>query len=153
MSPELLETETQDNRRTKYSDPYALGMVIYEVLSGRVPFHPYRTWSIPMKVLRGDRPGRPQGAEGAWFTDDVWQVPERCWTAQPKDRPSVEGVLQCLNQSPSSWTRPSLPRVAVPPLIDSLTTNPFKITDEWSVGVDESNYLPRFTHRIFAVER
>jgi len=82
MSPELLEGGTQDCRRTKLSDCYAIGMVIYEVLSGHMPFHQYASWSVPIKVVRGDRPERPQGAEGAWFADGVWEVlgdyPERC---------------------------------------------------------------------------
>src|ERR1700753_4170970 len=41
MSPELLYPEQfhrKDSRPTKESDRYALGMVIYEVLSGQAPF-------------------------------------------------------------------------------------------------------------------
>ena len=43
MSPELLDPERFDlkeTRPTKESDCYALGMVIYEVLSGQTPFAP-----------------------------------------------------------------------------------------------------------------
>lgn len=138
MSPELLDTETQGNRRTKYSDRYALGMVIYEVLSGHAPFYQYANWTIPVKVAKGDRPERPQGAEGAWFTDGVWEVLGCCWITQPKDRPSVEQILQCMNQASRTWTRPSLSQVTVSPSTESPTTNPFEITDEQGMGVDGS---------------
>ena len=40
MSPELLDPESfglKKSRLTKESDCYALGMMVYEVLSGRVP--------------------------------------------------------------------------------------------------------------------
>ena len=137
MSPELLDTDLQGSRRTKYSDRYALGMVIYEVLSGHIPFYQHGNWSIPLKVAKGDRPEKPQGAEGLWFADGVWEVLECCWTTQPKDRPSVEDILRYLNQASKSWTRPSLPQVAVPPATNSPTTNPFDITDEGDMWVDE----------------
>ena len=137
MSPELLDVSIRSHHRTKYSDCYALGMVIYEVLSGRIPFYQYTNWSIPAKVVRGDRPGRPEGAEGAWFADDVWEALERCWVPQPKDRSSVEDVLQCLEKASRSWTRPSLPRAAVPSRIDSPTMSVFEITTEQGVGVDQ----------------
>ena len=96
MGPELFDPEIRDHRRTKYSDCYALGMVIYEVLSGRVPFYQYMDLHIVGKVSRGDRPDRLQRAEGVWFTDDVWEVLECSWTPQPENRPNIEDVLQCL---------------------------------------------------------
>ena len=96
MSPELFDPEIQDHRPTKYSDCYALGMVIWEVLSGHIPFYQIANWVISCKILRGDRPERPQGAEGVWFTDEVWEVLGFCWATQPESRPSIEGVLQCL---------------------------------------------------------
>jgi len=107
MSPELLDPEIQDHRWTIYSDCYALGMVIYEVLSERMPFYQSLNLAIPWKVLKGDRPERPQGAEGTWFTDDVWEVLEHCWMPQPGDRPNVEGILHCLEKVSRSWTPPS----------------------------------------------
>ena len=111
MSPELLDPESfglKDGRQTNESDCYALGMVIYEVLSGQAPFAPYRPPVIIRKVVEGDRPGRPQGMEAAWFTDELWGMLELCWKPQPQDRPSVETVLKCLEGVPRpTW----LPRV------------------------------------------
>ena len=96
MSPELLDPakfELSDGCSTKASDCYALGMVIYEVLSGRSPFDGCRTGTVVLKVLDGERPARPHGVEGAMFTDILWGLLERCWKPHPHDRPSVGDVL------------------------------------------------------------
>ncbi|KAF9780739.1 kinase-like domain-containing protein, partial [Thelephora terrestris] len=98
ISPELLDPERfdfRDNRPTKSSDCYALGMTVYEVLSGRRPFYHYEdcnSYSIIEKVLNGEHPQRPQGPEGTWFTNDIWSILERCWETNPADRPKVEDV-------------------------------------------------------------
>ena len=118
MSPELFHPETNDHHRTKYSDCYALGMVIYEVLSRRIPFYEYQTPSIFWKVTHGDRPGRPEGAEGLWFTDDVWEMLGRCWAHKSEDRPSIGDILQCLERISSSWIPPSPLLLGVPSSVE-----------------------------------
>ena len=112
MSPELFdpgELSPKDGRPTKSSDRYALGMVIYEVLSGKVPFFRTPDLLVLGKVLKGERPSKPRGAEGTWFTENVWDTLERCWRPSPGDRPSVEHVLCCLERVSRSWT-PLLPQ-------------------------------------------
>jgi len=103
MGPELFDSELGDSRRTKSSDCYALGMAVYEVLTGRLPFAQYRKFVIPLVVLRGERPERPQGPEGNWFTDDIWEILKRCWEHEPGNRPSVDCVLQSLEGASGSW--------------------------------------------------
>ena len=142
MSPELIDAEIQGHRRTKYSDRYALGMVIYEVLGGYVPFYKHTKWAVPGKVVKGDRPERPQGAGEAWFTDPVWDMLKCCWVAEPKDRPSIEDILRCLEEASRAWTPPSLPQVAVLLTTDSSATGIFELNDEESVDVDEGEVPP-----------
>jgi hypothetical protein len=111
MSPELLDPEQlnlKEGPPTKESDCYALGMVIYEVLSGQVPFAPLRNLIVPQVVLKGERPGRPGGREGVWFTDDLWKVLNLCWEAQPGDRLSVTTVFECLELASKTWGSPPL---------------------------------------------
>ena len=117
MSPELFDPEIQDHRPTKYSDCYALGMVIWEVFSGHVPFYQSANWVVSGKVLRGDRPERPQGVEGVWFTDEVWELLGFCWATKPESRPSIEDALQCLGKVSRSWKSlsPQLPAVLSTP--------------------------------------
>jgi len=99
MSPELLDPESFDLKKirpTKQSDCYALGMVIYEVLSGQTPFAPRTAPVVIRKVLERERPERPQGEEGAPFTDVIWTILEQCWDHSPGDRASARAVLLCL---------------------------------------------------------
>jgi len=72
------------------SDCYALGMVIYEVLSGKTPFYKYSSLAVVWKILQGERPERPQDG---WFTDSIWGILELCWQRQPTDRISAKAVL------------------------------------------------------------
>ena len=94
MSPELIEPQKfgfEKIRPTRYSDCYALGMVIYEIITGHFPFHRHVDLTVIMKVITGKHPPREAG-----FTDSLWKMLELCWTPQPNGRPSIEDVLQCL---------------------------------------------------------
>ena len=91
MSPELIYppgTGPESGCPTIYSDCYALGMVIYEIISGHVPFYPHPPLVVFAKVTMGERPFRE-----VQFTDDLWKMLERCWAPQPNNRPSIEDVL------------------------------------------------------------
>ena len=106
MSPELLDPDHfgfKNGRPTKESDCYALGMVVLEVLTSKPPF-PYYTGLVVMRrVVDGEQPARPQGAKGVWFTDSLWGMLGQCWSPQPKDRPTIEAVLKCLEQVSVAW--------------------------------------------------
>ncbi|KAF9644872.1 kinase-like protein [Thelephora ganbajun] len=108
MSPELLDPERfglDDSRPTEESDCYALGMVVYEVLSGHSPFPGCKDPVVIRKVMDGERPERPQAIQGTWFTDGLWEMLERCWEPRPDDRPSLKTIFQSLE----GVARPLLP--------------------------------------------
>jgi len=110
MSPEILNPDLfgfKDSRPTNESDCYALGMVILEVLSGQPPFTLDKDFIVMRKVTDGERPGRPEGPEGGWFTDDLWRMLELCWATRPDSRPSIEAVLECLERVSGTWEPPS----------------------------------------------
>ena len=112
MSPELLSPGSfglQDSRPTKESDCYALGMLIYEVLSGRPPFAQHKGTVVILKVMGGERPERPRGTQAEWFTDGLWGMLERCWRPQPHDRPGLDTLLQHLESLTPQLRSPSTP--------------------------------------------
>lgn len=101
MSPELVDPDyfgLEGRQPTEESDCYALGMVIYEVLSGQAPFALFTDFTVMRKVIEGECPARPEGAEGVWFTDDLWETLNLCWATQPENRPRIETVLEFLEK-------------------------------------------------------
>ena len=148
MSPELLYPQNfglEDSRPTKSSDCYALGMVIHEVLSGEVPFPRCGAFAVVAKVSRGERPRRPRGDVGKWFTNGVWRILERCWMSKRDDRPSIEDVLQVLQEASGSWT-PLPPRIVESlPGPDSPVWSPSNPSAEESASEDELYSLSRAT--------
>jgi hypothetical protein len=141
MSPELFDSE--GHRRTKYSDCYALGMVIYEVLRRRIPFYRYSDFAIVGRVIKGERPERPQELEGVvGFTDAVWEVLELCWKSLPREHPSIEDVLKCMKKAATSWTPPSPLSMAVSSVVDSPTSDTSIISSKGSEDVDEGEVPP-----------
>ena len=130
MSPELLHPQHfgfEQSRPTRDSDCYALGMVILEVLTGESPFARDKEFIVMRKVIDGERPERP---EGVWFTDELWKTLEQCWLPQPKDRPAVQAVLECLEEVSKLMQPPS----PTPMEVDS---------DDESVSTASQRMLPR----------
>jgi hypothetical protein len=139
MSPELLCPEKfglKDSRPTKSSDCYALGMVIYEVLSGQPPFSRHGGYTVVVRVLEGQRPRWPQGAEGMY--DEVQEILECCWEPEPEDRPKIEDVLLCLEGVSRLWT-PLSRMVASPPTTNSLAQIPSDPDTEGSTEESEAS--------------
>jgi len=126
MSPELLHPSQfglKDHRPTIESDCYALGMVIYEVVSGKVPFATSSNIIVSRKILEGDRPERPEGVQGSWFTNDLWGMLNRCWATQSKSRPGIRVVFECLERVSVIWRPPA----------HQVDEDPERDEDEWDL--------------------
>ena len=137
MSPELLDPDRfghEDGRATKDSDCYALGMMILEVLSGKPPFLGYSGLIIMRKVIEGERPGRPQGREGVWFTDNLWEILEQCWLPQAETRPTIDAVLQCLQRGSTAWQ-------PLPPDSDDYTQPDSDDQSDFTLSRDPSMFI------------
>jgi len=58
---------------------------------------------VVAEISKGTRPERPEDAARFGFTDELWEIVERCWSADRDTRPTLEAVLSCLREAASRW--------------------------------------------------
>ncbi|KAF9789521.1 kinase-like domain-containing protein [Thelephora terrestris] len=106
MSPELLDPprfNAPDPRPTKESDRFALGMVIYEVLCGKIPYDGWDIDRINDAILKGIRPYRPKAATHLGLFDELWDILQRCWDERSEVRPELHIIRACLDEVTPMW--------------------------------------------------
>ncbi|EJD36017.1 kinase-like protein [Auricularia subglabra TFB-10046 SS5] len=80
--------------KTTFSDMFAFGMLIYQIYTGRLPWHGQHETSIMLSIIGGRSPPRPtDGEAGRRFCDVTWLICEQCWAAAPLSRPSITEAL------------------------------------------------------------
>ncbi|KAJ7195267.1 kinase-like domain-containing protein [Mycena rebaudengoi] len=86
MAPELLN----GSRVRMPSDVYAFSMTLYEVNSLiSVPYADF----VDLVARRGGRPERPEEEDGGrLMSDEVWELAEQCWVADPHKRPTATQI-------------------------------------------------------------
>ncbi|KZT10224.1 kinase-like protein, partial [Laetiporus sulphureus 93-53] len=101
MAPELLFPEQvglKSARQTFQSDVYSLAMVMWEIFTGRMPFHeiPRDPAVVYQVTMLGTRPKRPPDALLLGLSDAVWRLMELCWRTDWRERPMMAFILQQL---------------------------------------------------------
>ncbi|CAE6418239.1 unnamed protein product [Rhizoctonia solani] len=87
-APEILSEET---KTTQAGDVYALGMIVFEVMTGILPYDGVREPSIMRRILAGQVPSRPEAhiPAGVDQADRLWSLITSCWAFDPKERPGA----------------------------------------------------------------
>ena len=105
LAPELLAGE----HATTYSDVFAFGVVLWELLTWELPWLKDNPWSVAHIVGNGGRLTIPNrwdlpGLDTNQFTrfDDYIDLMQRCWAQNPYDRPRFSEIIQELKSLESS---------------------------------------------------
>ncbi|KAG6807745.1 hypothetical protein H0H92_006493 [Tricholoma furcatifolium] len=100
MAPELFG---EGAFNTKETDIFALGCLIFEIFTGKPPFANFRKEVIESKIMYGFRPERPSESNPSWnawgLTEKIWALIVMCWDANPDQRPTIDVVIQRVEQA------------------------------------------------------
>ena len=95
LAPEIIDSaNSRPPSASKSADVFAFAMLTVEVFTGKVPFGNMKNGSIAIQIVNGKRPARPQGTEKLGLTAEMWKFIEKCWTANPKRRPTIDEMVR-----------------------------------------------------------
>ena len=93
VAPEILRAKTKQDPYTKYSDIYSLGILLWEISSGKTPFEDHYDYTIVAKILSGDREERILDTP-----DEYYKLYSKCWDDKPENRHTIENVYEVLEK-------------------------------------------------------
>lgn len=85
MAPEILQNE----QYTKSSDVYAFAIIVYQIITGKIPFENLDFDQLKNSIVSQKvRPEIPQDVPKP-YKDLI----EKCWSQDPKERPTFEDIV------------------------------------------------------------
>ncbi|KAF9789265.1 kinase-like domain-containing protein [Thelephora terrestris] len=106
MPPELLVPSRFGIKNpipTPEADVYAFGLVIFQVLTGEMPFRGVRATELAFNLVQGLRPDKPANAPTIGFSDSLWTFVQQCWHGDRNSRPRVVEVVEHLAEAAANW--------------------------------------------------
>ncbi|KAK7006315.1 kinase-like protein [Favolaschia claudopus] len=114
MAPELMN----GSRARPPSDIYAFSMTLYELYTNEIPLFSVAYADLfDLVARRGGRPERPDPDEGRTISDELWELTEKCWSADPHTRPTATQLHDTLKSMLSRSPPP--PPIKAPTTIQS----------------------------------
>jgi serine/threonine protein kinase len=78
---------------TPKADIYSFGVVLWELVTRKIPFEEHNTWEIPNIVGRGDRPPIPKDCPSKFAS-----LIHSCWQENPSKRPSFTTISEQISK-------------------------------------------------------
>ena len=92
VAPEVIDPEVEGKRiYTTKSDVYSYGIMLWELLTRRIPFDEFKNFEVPVKIMKGKRPTIPPDSNSGYA-----QLLKRCWQHRAADRPTTKEVIDDL---------------------------------------------------------
>ena len=111
LAPEIIDPPTKASSSpitaSKPADVFAFAMLAVEVFSGKVPFGNMRNESVVIQIASGKRPPKPQAAEQLGLSPEMWKFIEKCWSANPNKRPTIDEVVSTWEGFVNGYVVPS----------------------------------------------
>ncbi|KAF0501392.1 kinase-like protein [Gigaspora margarita] len=96
-------------KRNKLSDIYALGVIFWEITSGRPPFHTIRSQeAIAIQIFQNKRETPVENTPEGFV-----RLYKRCWDGDPKKRPEINIVYETIECLKSEENLPDLEKLTI----------------------------------------
>ena len=84
LSPEIIENKPYDAK----SDIWSLGVLLYEMMTFKMPFNANSLPNLSLKIMRGNYAPPP-----SVYTRDLREIVSRCLMVNPSRRPRIQEIL------------------------------------------------------------
>ncbi|KAF0467435.1 kinase-like protein [Gigaspora margarita] len=91
IEPQCLIDQTY--KFDKKSDVYSLGVILWEISSGKIPFQSIPEHSIADHISQGNREESMEGTPSQYI-----ELYKQCWDKDPNIRPETNSILETLNK-------------------------------------------------------
>ncbi|KAF9647924.1 kinase-like protein [Thelephora ganbajun] len=106
LAPELIHPSRfglKFVKSSKEADVYAFGLLVLEVLSGKVPFHGTKGVHLVCSIVNGTRPTKPKNATMIDLSDPMWELLQACWDGDRLQRPRMQHVEVQIGNAAVRW--------------------------------------------------